>query len=75
MQISYKSKPFTVYRGKSCLKILMVQCLPLHIQLGSSHPVIYSVHIFNLMNTNCSIGTTLLFENICSASTCIEVNA
>lgn len=74
MQIYYKSNPFTVYKGKSCSKSLMVQYLPMQVQLGGSHPIIYYVHIFNLMNTNCSIGTTLLLENVCSARTRIEVN-
>lgn len=74
MQISYKSKPFTVYKGKFCSKNLMVQYLPMQVQFGGSHPKIYYVHVFILMNTNCSIGITLLLENVCNASTCIEVN-
>lgn len=36
--------------------------------------MIYYVYIFNLMNKNCSIGTILLLEYVCSASTCNEVN-
>lgn len=74
MLISDKSKLLTVYEGKSCSKNLMVRYLLMKIQLGSSHPMIYYVHLFNLMNTNHSIGTTLRLENICSASTWIEVN-
>jgi len=47
-------------KGNPAQKILMVQYLPMQVQLGISHPMIYYVHIFNLMNTIVPLG--LLFS-------------
>lgn len=62
MKINYKSKIFTVYKGKPCLKNLTLHYLPMQDQLGHSHPINH-VPVLNLMNRNWSIGTTLLLKN------------